>query len=128
MALRDWRVRVAFDRDEATLAVENELSATDRAIRAHGTCDLGFVVARTERAGRRAHRLAPCAIAAARDLLHNRPARQKFLQHSDMLVREVRGPRCEVRGARCEVRLPRRSGEGRASAFRLRAKRFGGPP
>src|SRR5690348_6933048 len=81
MSSRDWRCRIAFDRDQLPLLVIHELAAADPTIWADRTGCFGAVSFRTEISSAFRHRLDARSIGAVSKLLNERPAGEKFSEH-----------------------------------------------
>ena len=81
MPARNWRLRIALDRNQLSLFVIDKLSATHSAIWTDGTRHLGSIVLRPETPSTRAHGFRTCSIRSSPNLLHQGPLREELFEH-----------------------------------------------
>src|SRR5207248_4808278 len=73
ISLADRTLRIAFDRNQFAILVENKLPAPDSAVRANRSCHLGAIDSRVHRTRLIRHRLKTCAIGPLTNLTNQWP-------------------------------------------------------
>lgn len=71
---RNRRIWIAFDGDQLSILVINELAASYSAVGTHGTSNLGVEIARLQMAGSFRHCFGSSSVRTISDLLHQWPA------------------------------------------------------
>src|SRR5580698_3993478 len=86
---RNWRFRIAFDRNQLPIFMKHKLAATDCAVGTYGSRNLCAFVFRTEVFCEIAHGFRASAVATLEDLPENWPLESKFFKHSRLPPRRL---------------------------------------